>query len=232
MNRDLAGGQPLIARVLAPAGFSAARIWMAVLAVACLVIRVMIEIQATGSAHDRLFWTRGMLLIGALVLQSLIAHSEAGRVYQHQAEQGLVRLAPAAPIAGDLNRVLARYFLRRYAMRWLGFNAMTVAMLCVLGANVNEALGAAAAGSILLALAGLPLRDYSRGAADLVAMIMLWLVSLAAIGIGIAAIRGKLANGGSTWLALISVVLAALFVWGRWRTMVKAAPAYPAGRRR
>ena len=232
MIRHRAGGQPLIVRVLAPAGFSATRIWMAVLAVACLVIRVMVEIQATGSAHDRLFWTRGMLLLGALVLQSLIVYSEAGRVYQHQAEQGLVRLAPTAPIAGDINRVLGSYFLGRHARRWLGFNAVTVTLLCVLGASVNEAVGAAAAGSILLALAGLPLRDYSRGAADLVAMIMLWLVSLAAVITGIAAIRGKLALGGSTWLALISAVLAALVVWRRWCTMLRAAPAYPAGRGR
>jgi hypothetical protein len=232
MKRHLAGGPPLVARVLAPAGFSGARTLMIALAVACLVIRVLIEFQATGSAHDRLFLTRGMLLIGALMLQSLIAQSEAGRVYQHQAEQGLVRLAPAGPIAGDLNRVLARYFLERFGIRWLTLTAMTVAMLCVLGASVGEALGAAAASSILLALAGLPLRDYSRGAADLVAMIMLFLVSLAAVGVGIAAIRGRLASGAWAWLALISVVLAALFVWRRWRTMVRAAPAYPAGRGR
>jgi hypothetical protein len=232
MSGHLVGSQPLIARVLAPAGFSAARTLMVVLAVACLAIRAMIEIQATGSAHDRLFWTRGMLLIGALMLQSLIAHSEAGRVYQHQAEQGLVRLAPAAPIAGDINRVLARYFLERFAIRWLSWTALTVAMLGILGASVNEAIGAAAACSILLAHGGLPLRDYSRGAPDLVAMIMLWLVSPAAIGIGIAAIRGRLASGAWAWLAMISVVLAALFVWRRWRKMVKAAPAYPAGRRR
>jgi hypothetical protein len=165
-------------------------------------------------------------------MQAMIASGEAGRVFQRQAEQGLVRLSPAAPNAGELNRVLARYFVDSFARRWLAFNAVTVAMLCALGANLHEAIGAAAAGSILLVLAGLPLRDYSRGAADLVAIIMLWLVSLAAIGTGIAAIRGRLAHGAWAWLALASVVLAALFVWRRWRTMMRAAPAYPAGRGR
>jgi hypothetical protein len=232
MSRVYAGGPPLIVRVLAPAGFSSARIWMVALAVACLAIRVMIEIQATGSAHDRLIWTRDMLIAGALMLQGLIAAGEAGRVFQRQAEQGLVRLAPAAPVAADINRELARYFIESFARRWLGFTAMTVAMLCVLGASIHEAIGAAAACTMLLVLAGLPLRDYSRAIADLVAIVMLWLVSLAAIGTGIAAIRGKLAHGAWAWLALASVVLAVLFVWRRWRTMVKAAPAYPAGRRR
>lgn len=232
MSRDVAGGPPLIARVLAPGAFANARTWAVVLAVACVAIRTMIEFQGAGSAHDRLIWTRGMLIVGALAMQALIASGEAGRVFQRQAEQGLVRLAPAAPNAGDINRVLARYFVDSFARRWLAFNAVTVAMLCVLGANANEAIGAAAAGSILLVLAGLPLRDYSRGAADLVAIIMLWLVSLAAIATGIAAIRGRLAHGAWGWLALASVALAALFVWRRWRTMVRAAPAYPAGRGR
>lgn len=233
MRTDRSDGQPLIARVLGPAAFAGSRTVATVLVVACVAIRALIEIQGTGTAHDRLLMTRAMVLIGMLELQALLAYKEAGRVYQRQAEQALVRLSVAAPVAAGINRVLARYFVTSFAAMWAGCSAVTVAMLLVLGASVSEALGAAAACTLLLALAGLPLRDYARGKeSDLVATLTYLLVSLSAVAAGIEAMRGKVAPNAWAALALASAVLAALFVWCRWRTMLKAAPAYPAGRQR
>lgn len=233
MRVDRSGGQPLIARVLGPAAFAGSRTAAVVLVVAAVAIRVLIEIQATGNAHDRLLMTRAMVLIGMLELQALLAYKEASRVYQRQAEQALVRLSVAAPVAAGINRVLARYFVTGFAAMWSGCTAVTVGMLLVLGANAAEALGAAAACTLLLALAGLPLRDYARGKeSDLAATLVYLFVSLAAVAAGIEAMRGKVAANAWAALALASVVLAALFVWRRWSTMLKAAPAYPAGRQR
>jgi hypothetical protein len=230
---DRSSGQPLIARVLGPAAFSGSRTVLVVLVVACVAIRALIEMQGTGSAHDRLLMTRAMVLIGMLELQALLAYKEAGRVYQRQAEQALVRLSVAAPVAAGINRLLARYFVTGFAGMWAGCSAVTVAMLLVLGANASEALGAAAACTPLLLLAGLPLRDYARGKeSDLVATLVYFFVSLSAVALGIEAIRGKVAVNAWGALALASVVLAAVFVWRRWHTMLKAAPAYPAGRQR
>lgn len=230
---DRPAGQPLIARVLGSAAFSGARTVLAVLVVASLAIRALIEMQGTGTAHDRLLMTRAMVLIGMLELQALMAYKEASRVYQRQAEQALVRLSVAAPLAAGINRVLARYFVSGFAAMWTACSTVTVAMLLVLGANAGEALGAAAACTLLLVLAGLPLRDYARGKqSDMVATLVYLFVSVAAVATGIEAMRGNVAANAWAWLALASVLLAALFVWRRWRTMVNAAPAYPAGRRR
>lgn len=230
---DRSSGQPLIARVLGPAAFSGARTVLIVLVVASVAIRALIEMQGTGSAHDRLLMTRAMLLIGMLELQALMAYKEAGRVYHRQAEQALVRLSVAAPIASNINQVLARYFLTGFASMWTTCALATVGMLLVLGANAGEALGAAAACTLLLVLAGLPLRDYVRGKqSDMVASAVYLVVSLAAVATGIEAMRGKVAVNGWIGLALASMVVAALFTWRRWHTMLKAAPAYPAGRGR
>lgn len=233
MRADRSGGQPLIARVLGPTTFAGSRTVLIVLVVACVAIRALIEIQGTGTAHDRLMMTRLMLIFCMLDGQALLAYREAGRAYQRQAEQALVRLSVAAPVAESINRVLARYFVTGFATMWAGCSALMVAMLLVLGANASEASRAAASCTLLLVLAGLPLRDYARGKqSDLIATLVYLVVSVLAIMAGIEAVRGKLAANAWGGLALASVVLAALFVWRRWRTMLRAAPAYPAGRQR
>jgi hypothetical protein len=232
-HTDLRDGQPLIARVLGPVAFSSARTVMLVMAALCLAIRVPIEMQDTGAAHERLFMTRCMLLIAVVMLMATMAFGEAARVYQRQAEQSLVRLSAAAPVAGSINRVLARYLLVRFASMWIWCSAVTVAMLLVLGANGGEAWRAAVAFSVTLALAGLPLRDYSRGkAANVVSTVVFCLATLAAMAAGVAAMRGGFSGGAWAGLGLASVALALLFAARRWKVMVGAAPAFPAGRKR
>lgn len=138
-----------------------------------------------------------------------MAHLVAAGMVQRKAEQGLVRLLPAAPLAGDMNRVLARYLLENFAVMWLGCSALAVGAMLVLGANAGEAWRAQAVSTILY---------YLCAAAALVAAYQ--------------AASGKLA--AQTWaaMALASVVLSVIFVGLRWRAMVAAAPAFPAGRKR
>lgn len=231
MSRTAGGRQPLFTRVLGPAAFGATATLLTVLVGVGLAIRTLVEVQSTGSAHERLFMTRGMVLVAVLFLQAMMVYSEASRCYRRSGEQALVRLAPAAPEARAINRLLARYLLARFAAMWGLSSLVTVAMLVVLGATVGEALRAAALFGAWLAFAGVLLRDYARGVvASRLQPLVLAVAALAALLATSAAMRGKFA--GELWcaVALAGVTAAALFVWRRWRRMAQAAPAFPAGR--
>ena len=233
LRRDDARRQPLFTRLLgAPAYVGTVRLLL-VPAVLCVAIRVLVMVQDTGTAHRRLFATRCMALIGVLVLQGMMAHLVAAGMVQRKNEQGLVRLSPAAPLAADMNRVLARYLLENFAVMWLGCSALAVGAMLVLGANAGETWRVAAVCCFSLALAGLPLRDYARARrAQAIPTILYYLCAAAALVAAYQAVSGKFA--AQTWaaMALAGVMLAVIFVGLRWRAMVTAAPAFPAGRKR
>jgi hypothetical protein len=223
--------QPLFTRVLGAEAFGGVRTMLVILAVACVTIRVLVEVQAIGSAHERLYMTRAMVLVAVLFVQAMMTHGEATRCYKRTAEQALVRLAPASPDAGAINRALARYLLARFAAMWVLCGVVTVALLWVLGATVGEALRAAVVCALAMVLAGALLRDYARGAvADRLQPLVFALGAGAVLIAAPAAIRGKLSGEAWAWLALAGIAAAALFVWRRWRGMVQAPPAFPAGR--
>ncbi|MDL2358076.1 MAG: hypothetical protein QFF03_22725 [Pseudomonadota bacterium] len=231
--RDLVRRQPAFTKVLGAPVFAGAPALLAVPALGCVAIRAVVALQDIGAAHDRLLMTRSLALVGVLILQALMVQSAATCMLQHRSEQTLVRLAPATPPAGALNRVLARYLLANFALMWIGCTAVAIACLLVLGASAGEALRALAACTLSLALAGLPLRDYARSKAPhFIATLLYWLCAAAALVVAVVAVRGKF--GGQSWaaLAIAGVLLAALFVCWRWRAMVAAPPAFPAGRNR
>jgi hypothetical protein len=226
-------GQPLITRVLGPAPFAGTWSCLVLLAGASLAIRSLIALQGTGPAHERLLMTRWMVLVGLLMLQGFLAHGAAGRMYRRQGEQALVRLSPAAPLASNINRLLARELLMGFAALWGACAFVALAVQLVLGASQGEVMRAAAVCSFSLVLAGLPLRDYARGKeSHAISTLVLTLYLAAVVAAGFALLNGQLAANIWAALALTSMVLAALFVWRRWRGMVNAAPAFPAGRNR
>lgn len=223
--------QPLFTRVLGAEAFGGARTMLAILAVVCVTIRVLVEVQAIGTAHERLYMTRAMVLVAVLFVQAMMAHGEATRCYQRTAEQALVRLAPASPDAAAINRSLARYLLLRFAAMWALSGVATVTLLWVLGATVAEALRAAVVCALALVLAGTLLRDYAGGERDHRMQPLIYALGASVVLIAApAAVRGKLSGQAWAWLALVGVVAVALFVWRRWRRMVQAPPAFPAGR--
>lgn len=231
--RDFVLRQPAFTKVLGGPAFAGALTLLAVPVLGCVAIRAVVAMQDIGAAHDRLLMTRSLVLTGVLILQALMAHSVAARMDHHRTEQILVRLAPAAPPAATLNRVLARYLLGNFALMWVGCTAVAIAGLLVLGASGGETLRALAACTLSLALAGLPLRDYARRkASPIVATLVYCLCAAAALAVALAAVGGKF--GGQAWaaMAIASILLAALFVAWRWRAMTAAAPAFPAGRNR
>lgn len=224
-------GQPLFTRVLGADAFGGVRTMLAILAVLCVTIRVLVEVQAIGTAHERLYMTRAMVLVAVLFVQAMMTHGEATRCYRRTAEQSLVRLAPAAPDAGALNRALARYLLVRFAAMWALCGVVTVTLLWVLGATVDEALRAAVVCALALVLAGALLRDYAGGDGGNRLQPLIFALGASAVLIAApAAVRGKLSGATWAWLALAGLAAAALFVWRRWRRMVQAPPAFPAGR--
>lgn len=225
--------QPLFAQVLGPPAFIGAVRLLLVPAAICIAIRLLLIGHDGGSAHERLFTLRCIALGAVLGLQAMMAHLVAAGMFKRRVEQGLVRLAPAAPLAADMNRVLARYLLGNFAVMWLGCSAFVVGALLVLGANAGEAWRAAAVCSLALALAGLPLRDYARaGKPGAVAAIVYWLCAAAALFAAYLATSGSFP--AATWIAMTlgGIALSAAFVGWRWRAMVAAPPAFPAGRNR
>jgi hypothetical protein len=225
--------QPPFTRVLGPAAFSGARTWLAVLVVVCVAIRVLIEVQGVGTAHARLTMTRALVLSGVLFGLAMMTFGEAARCYGRTAEQRLVRLSPAAPMARELNRALARYLLARFCAMWALASVVTLAMLWVLGATGGEVLRALAVCGAALVLAAVLLRDYARGVvAGRLQPVLLAVAAAAALFLVPAAVRGQFDGQVWAWCALAGAIAIGLFVWRRWRCMVQAPPAFPAGSKR
>lgn len=223
--------QPLFTEVLGPPAFmGSVRLVLVPLAV-CIAIRLLVMIQDHGSAHDRLFTTRCMALCALLGLQALIVHVVVAGMFVRRVEQGLVRLAPAAPPADGMNRMLARYLLENFAVMWLGFTGLALGALLVLGANAGETWRSAMVCSFSLALVGLPLRDYARaGKPGAIGAIFYWLCAAAVLMAAYQATSGKFTAMSWAEMGLAGVVLSAAFVGWRWRAMMAAPPAFPAGR--
>lgn len=224
-------GQPLISRVLGPGAFGGERLVLVLLVAVCLVMRTWVALHGNGDPHKELSTTRWFVLVAVLMAQGLVAFSIPKRFATHIGEQALVRLAPNAPASGDFNRVLARYFLRRNTATWWVLSASTLAALWIFGATAGELARVLATCSCALVLAAVPLADFARQRKN-----TSWLVLLQ-FGLGsvvqvpvIFAIDGQGSPAQWAIAALASVVLAGLVTWYRWRAMVTAAPAYPAGR--
>lgn len=144
-------------------------------------------------------------------------------------EQALVRMAPRAPRADRLGRVLARQMLRLGLFEWLACAAGTLALILLYGGGIKELVMLATLQCASLAMTGWTLRDYSghKHGASLIEVIV-QTVLMAAGGVALFLIRGNLA----AWSALLVLMLGAAYaiVHGRWKTMVDAPAPFPAGR--
>lgn len=223
--------QPSIARVLGPGTFGVENLALVLLVAVCLVMRSWIALHGNGDPHKELVVTRWAVLVAVLMAQGLVAFSIPKRFATHIGEQALVRLAPAAPASRDFNRVLARYFLRRCAATWWVLSASTLAALWVLGATAGELARALAACSFTLVLAAVPLADFARKRKETswLALLQFGLGAIAQVP-AIYAIDGQGTPEQWAVAALANLVVAALVTGYRWRAMVMAAPAFPAGR--
>jgi hypothetical protein len=225
-------GQPLVAGVLGANQYIGEKLVLVLLIALCVVMRTWVALSGNADPHAELFNPRYWVLIGPLMLQQLVAFGVAGRIAKNISEQALVRLAPNAPASSDFNRVLARYFLRRFAQMWSVLSASTLGALWILGATPGELARALAVCSFTLVLSAVPLADFARRRAEnrWPTVLLSGILFTSALASAIAAVSG----GGSLaqWAiaAVACIVAAAVLTWYRWRAMVAAPPAYPAGR--
>ena len=148
-------------------------------------------------------------------------------------EQGLFRLAPRAPDAGQLNRVWAGIVLRRFLLVWTVSVACLVA-LAVVSEQGWPANGMRAMQAALWLLSALPLLcnhapvPKSRGGSS--SVIILAPMSMMFLYYVVPWLDGRLKDFNWWWptLALI-IVLAAAMRW-QWVRLMAAPPVYPAAR--
>lgn len=136
-------------------------------------------------------------------------------------EQALVRLAPSAPRADQLGRVLASQMLRVCLFEWLACGTGALAVMLLFGGGVKELVTLALLQCGCLAMAGWPLRDYSKARAAL-PVVIAQAVLVAGLAFSLYVLRGQPA----LWIALLACALA--IVYQRWKTMAGAAPPFPA----
>ena len=171
--------------------------------------------------------------VQALILMSIPSYTGAvlSAASTHNAEQGLYRLTPEAPFARDLNRVLAKTVLLRFLKIWL---VVLAGLVCV-----DFALqGALELRSYPLALASLTLPfvctllpDYARLRSGRRFGVIFGLpVALVLVYLVCAAVAAR--YPGFPWLVPAGFIAACslLTLWVQWISMIKMAPAFPAGR--
>ncbi|QBE65701.1 hypothetical protein [Pseudoduganella lutea] len=168
------------------------------------------------------------LLLVAMLL-TVMSHVDGllGALRKTQGEQGVLRLAPAAPPTRDLNRQLALALLRRFGVVCAFYIACSGAVVLSTDASWPAWLCCTV---VALAFTPLLLRDHARRpgwkwaqfAAGLLMLLMAPLSGMAEYG----AIPPALVVAGSA--ALLAGTAIALVL--RWRGALAAAPAFPAGR--
>lgn len=175
--------------------------------------------------------TRAIVLGALLLAQLFAADALVGMVYRSHSEQRLLRLAPRVPDAARLNRELARVLLLPLGAMYVLSAAVAVLVFVLTGAGWQAGMQAAAIFLLSPFTAGFVLCDYARPRRH---GFMLNLC-LAAAGIAGGAMAISVSFGHATpstmaAAALASLLAATCFAVIRWRRMVHAPVAFPAGR--
>ncbi len=143
-------------------------------------------------------------------------------------EQALVRLTPAAPQAERMNRVLGEHILVACLAEWFAVTVLAVGLTYWWNVGAPALQVIAALSCAALSFTGASLGDHSRKkGVDLVGQVLQSLLCLV-----IAIVSMFWTKDPAVWWSLVSLILAiALGVIGmRWRDMVAAPVAFPAGR--
>lgn len=188
------------------------------LAVLAKLVLAMLGLGASNVPLEIIaFFSVTLLPMQGLNFQRLVVSMRNSR-----GEQALVRLAPRAPRADRLGRVLARQMLRVCLSEWLAFGAGALALILLFGGGVKELVTLAILQCVCLAMAGWPLRDYSKPRAALLVVIA-QAVLVAGLALSLYMLRGQ----PVLWAALL-LGCALAIVYQRWKTMAGAAPPFPA----
>ena len=140
-------------------------------------------------------------------------------------EQSLVRLAPRAPRADQLGRVVAGQMLRVCLSDWLACGVGALAVMLLFGAGFKELAVLASLQCTCLAMVGWPLRDYAKARSAL-PVVIAQTVLVAGLAFSLYLVREQ----PVLWAALLAAQTgcALAIVYQRWKTMAGAAPPFPA----
>ncbi|HEY9103098.1 MAG TPA: hypothetical protein VIM95_13505 [Chitinimonas sp.] len=173
---------------------------------------------------------RAMLLPGLIPLLTA-PWTLWSAIYQSRKEQALLQLLPGVPQGRALNRVLACLHLRYLLRAWLLFGLLGGLLMLLPGAKddwVTPVLGALAAFNLLTA--GLVLGDYARLKPPSLAGYA-WLMVAAFVFVGAWIFVDRVLFAVPLpLLCTLCALVAAVWMYLRWRMMLAAPNAFPAGR--
>lgn len=169
---------------------------------------------------------------GLMLLMFSIPYS-ASRIAVTTTEQSLFRLTPHAPSSQLFNRRLGAGLLRTYAQGWLLLTATMVIVSVLTGASTEKYVIELSICSVLLLFACLQLRDYSKEVMlnkgygrhwQLLAFLLLlptFMMAVTHVSVPL-----------SIWITItaLSIVVSSVLIARRWRSMMAAPIAFPAGR--
>ena len=143
-------------------------------------------------------------------------------------EQSLVRLAPGAPARAQFNRTLARQILQANLSGWVLFGAFCAALIALW--DIKHTAYLVLVGNMAWTVCGVgaALGDYSSRVAFSSLLLEVWAaIALVIFLISLAFLDDPVAWGS---LTLVNFVGAFLVVRARWKVMLAAPVAFPAGR--
>jgi UPF0716 family protein affecting phage T7 exclusion len=226
----------LLLHAAGPGGYwtSAAFAAGVMLAVA-VVVKVLLVLFASADTREavaQLGWTFPLAL---LFIHFSIVEQCKMRIAAAKNEEALMRLAARGPATGELNRVLAAGLVRNTLLSWFVVAGVVMIVTALSGASLFI-LGIEAS---LCAVGLMPsvawiLRDYARqdnggSIVRFVLAVVAVVILVVAVGVGFAYIRAVGAPV-ALLLALSSNVVGGAFAVTRWKKMLAAPVAFPAGR--
>lgn len=191
-------------------------------------ILLLFASEATQAAAANLGWLFAavLLLLPVTVIDGLFARIAATR---H--EQALLRMAPALASARTFTALLARALVRLHLLCWLAFTAVILLLTVISGASAKALTIQAVLCTLALPLAGVVLRDFARDPGRSNLVVVGWLLLLSSV-VGAISLPLSFLLHISPWplIAATGVLVTVAFTVLRWRRMVAAPIAFPAGR--
>ena len=197
---------------------------MAIVGWACVALPAMLSDELTLGLS---LWRYMVELMVTIAIPTAVQRLVV-TISMRAGEQSLLRLAPAMPVASDINRMLARLLVKSFTLLWVS------AALCeVLAARFSVGYWVLDGSLLLVLVLPLPffaaaLRDYAATPPRALALNGISLLSLPALGLAwLLALQAPALCG---WVALALMVVSALLLRQRWQRMLAAPVAFPAGR--
>lgn len=223
----------LVLHVLGPSSHWSVLLRMGAVAVLCVLMGkawlLLFPHPALQSFLSETAWIlASMLMLG----QCIVCGDPVSRMAATSTEQSLFRLSPHLPSTRQLNRRLATNLVRNCLIGWLVLACIVMGFTAAMGASADKLVMQFCLCTLGLLFLCVPLLDYSNESRLRRGTLINW-IAIA----GVLVLLGLfLATGGASYLvawigfACLNVIAAIGFVAYRWRAMVAAPIAFPAGR--